>query len=76
MRAVTLGMPTWLNLYCWRLRLLSSTLSKSIRVSSPTPMRARAMATLEPKPPAPAMMTWAAANAVVLSATLRSFMLA
>lgn len=59
-RASVLGWPSWVAKYCCRWRLDSSTRSKSMRWSQPTPARARQRARLEPSPPSPHTATEAA----------------
>src|SRR5450830_860336 len=59
--ASTLACPTVVpKAWIWRLILDSATLSRSIKVSSATPLRAKASAAQEPTPPMPITTTWAA----------------
>ena len=55
--ACVLGMPRWGIIYICRLRLVTSTRSKSTRRRCPTPDLARLTAMLDPRPPSPATAT-------------------
>ena len=59
-KAVTFALPNSLvKAGSWRLILDSATLSKSIKVSCPMPVRARASTAHEPTPPTPTTQIWA-----------------
>ena len=61
-------MPIWSRKKSWRLRLASSTTSKSTSVSRATPQRTSIAATLLPRPPQPRTATWPAASRARTSA--------
>ena len=61
-RASVFGMPRCGIVYICRLRLVTSTMSKSTSSKCPTPDLARLTAMLEPRPPSPAMATEAACS--------------
>ena len=74
-KAAVFLIPKSFRKYCWRFRLLASTVSKSHKIIRPTPTRAKAIATDEPSPPSPAMPTQAFFKASFSSGVLREYII-
>ena len=66
-RAWVLYLPRSSMKYCWRFKFDGSTVSKSTNFKELTPTLAKAIATLLPRPPSPAIPTLALSRAIFTS---------